>query len=312
MIVARQFTKTASQARVLDLILRLYGTTTVSRDGKPYIAIQLDKVAEMVSLKTRSAVSRILSWLEEQGIIQIVRGRWNRAPRLYIRPLIRTPRHPVGNLTGCAGATSCLNQDKKSNNQDSDAPSGHLGITVNSKSGNSGRMKPSLDGVHDRLKEKQEATRANSRYQKPKPKIVAHSWIRILGEYGYLGFDPNSGHHLKHIDKTILFFGSKTLGEFEVELERRVGLWMEHRPKALGKAPPHPWAINRTDPLFQKLAIASTDEDFAYPELIPDAIIQSPPQVDEAKAGSPDAPDVVGPKSKGGMMHLFKKGKDAK
>jgi len=180
---------------------------------------------------------------------------------------------------------------------------------------NSGRLRGNLAGAADRIKEKKDTARAHVRDQQPKPKIVAHAWVRILGEYGYLGFDPNDGKHLKHISKTLSLFDSPNVGAFEVELERRISAWQEHRPKALGKAAPHPWAINRTDPLFQKLATVQDDEDYTIPgmaPLIPDAIIQSPPAVDELKTGSQNGPDVVTPPKKGGMMHLFKKGKDAK
>jgi len=139
-----------------------------------------------------------------------------------------------------------------------------------------------LDQVPGRLKQKQEVARAHAHAKAPTPRKAAMLWVRLLGQYGYRTFDPDDGKHLKHIAKTIQLFECRTLGDFEIELDRRITFWNSARPKNLKKAPPHPWAINRTDVLFQKISTAEAEGvEATLPVKQP---IYQPPKVDKSSS----------------------------
>lgn len=321
----RQITQTATQANLLRLIMRLHGTTRIIKDGVPYLAIQLDKMAEMIGLRARSSVSRALKWLEANGFIRITRDRWNRSPRLYLRPLIRvkeTPPLPCDHIsdatstqrektvTGCVGATSCLNPPEKKENLEAGTPPETGTIPVLAKA-----LKGSLKDAEDRIAEKRKEVREHARAKPPTPQAVAHEWVRLLGEYGYLGFTPTEPKHLKHVGKTIKLFDCKTGGLFVAELERRIAAWQDKRPKALGKAPPHPWAINRTDILFQVETGPLDPADLLPPgyEKPTAMLVHKGSSVDEPKEGSPTPKIGINyAKFSGSLLSLLNKGKENK
>lgn len=315
----RVFTRTPTQASLLRLIVKLHQTTRIERGGIHYLALQLDKLAQMIGVRARSSVSRALEWLKENGLIQIVKDRWNRSPRLYLRPLIK-PRRALppqcndnadatstqreSNVTGCVGAT-CSHNDReekeilKSGSSPADAR-GAPDIPEKQEKLDM-LLKGPLKDAQKRIAAKADAVQAIVADKAPAPKIVAHRWVRLLAEYGYPSFDPNDDKHLAHIRKTIAMFSAPTVAAFVIELERRIGLWQNARPDRLKKTPPHPWALNRTDLLFK--ADEPEDDELTFTPL-PKEPLASPPQqsmVDKPLEGSIPGGSVL-PMAKGGIF----------
>lgn len=253
-----------ARAKVLEQLV-YWDETTTYRDefDKPVMVPRLKSFGVLVRLH-KGTISKALKWLCEQGYILIKRIALHGQPRLQIRLLIRPrqhlPQHPgntSGNTPGNTPATHIpLDTPENSpNTPDIPATPERAGILAMS-------LKGPVSGALARLKQKQGATRARAREKPPAPKAIALEWNRLLREYGYTGFDVGDGKHLRHTGKTIKLFGLATTEAFMVELERRVSIWPDARPKALGKAPPHPWAINRTDILFQNSdELAFTDAE---------------------------------------------------
>jgi hypothetical protein len=284
----RAVTKTPTQASLLRLIVRLHKTTKIERDGRAYLAIQLDRLAEMVGLRARSSVYRALEWLKEQGFIQIVRDRFNRSPRLYLRPLIKpraTSTQRETTVTGCADATCSHNPSSIKETIQSGAPAADApGTPAPSGKQEDADMplRGPLKDAGNRIETKAKAVREAISGKGPEPALVAHEWVRLLAQYGYPGFPASDVKNLAHIRRTIDLFGSSTVAEFVRELERRIGLWQNTRPDRLRKTPPHPWAMNRLHLLF---TAAGQDTGLGVPVLVPEPLATDTPQpkVDEAK-----------------------------
>lgn len=310
----RAFTKTPTQASLLRLIVRLHQTSRIERGGTPYLAIQLDRLAEMVGVKAKSSVSRALAWLRENGLIQIVRDRWNRSPRLYLRPLIR-PRRATSTqretpLTGCADATCSHNPLKETETSQTGASRADaLDAPATPEKAESAAMplRGPLEDAKTRMQAKVEVARARAGERDAVPTAVAHGWVRLLGQYGYPAF-PLNDKHKAHVRRFIEKIGPKTVAECLKEIERRIGLWQNSRPDLLKKTPPHPWALLRTMPIFEP------KEDSGEPAFtLPKEPLASPPQqvsVDEAMNSSVAAPAVVSPKPPG-IMYIKPAKKDA-
>jgi len=299
MIDTRALTKTPTQANLLRTILRLYESTRINRDGVPYLAVQLDRFAAMLGVRARSTIQRALRWLEANGFIQIVRDRWCRSPRLYIRPLVKpraTYTQRESNVTGCAGATCNHNTHEKENK------------IIGTASPDTVRMalRGSIEGAADRVQKKQEVTRTRAKGKPPAPKIIAREWSRLLAEYGYPRFDQDDPKHLRHIGQTIRHLRLNTVGEIVAELERRINLWQNKRPDRLKKTPPHPWAINRTHEIFEIVEDEPGELKVTDMPLPPAQELYDP-----SKDSDKTVPNVVKPKA-GGLFAKKKLGKDGK
>lgn len=267
-------------------------------------------------LKTSKAtVTRAFQWLEAHGIVSITKVRVKRTMRLQVRLLLHlretVMKQIIQRRETAIRVEGVLGSDKGTRIVAGSSPA-TLEKTM--------PLRGPVSGAAERVKEKREQSRDKSKKNPPTPLATAHEWVRLLGEYGYLGFDPHSEKHLAHIQKTIRLFDAPTLGAFAKELERRIMLWQNQRPDHLGKAPPHPWAINRTDTLFQAPAAPEpgTEDDYDYGALPPkqnysgpQAAPPAPTAVDDANVDGQNIPPVLPKKSKGGLLHLFKKPKDA-
>lgn len=270
------------------------------RSAGTEVQLRLSFLSRYVRRST-SALSRYLQWLHDQGFIRLRRVWKGSACILYARVLLRlkpgwdgeAEAPPCDHKRAWDGDGTAMGRrwdgihkgntrKETQGNQEGDSPeravAGGAGVAGKVKM----VLKP-LEGVRDRIREKREHSRARAREAAPKPTTFAHEWVRLLAEYGYLGFDPADPKHLSHIKRTIALFGLEDTPALIAELERRIAMWKQIRPAGLGKAPPHPWAINRTDLLFKADAALAVDADTPEPEddltvsKLPKAALYAPP-----------------------------------
>lgn len=258
--------------------------------------------------KSRSAISRYIRWLEDQGFITVRREKNRVWTSLFIRCNIRLKArdHKADGTTDGTTMAPYTQDDTQEKTQDNRGHSPErVGPPEPSGVSEMGLGKK-LDGVEKRVDQKQQLARARTRDKRPSPKIIAHRWRRLLSEYGYQLFDADDGKHLRHIKTTIKLFGAKTTEEFLEELERRIGMWQNVRPDTLKKAPPHPWALNRTYALFEDDALECTPlPDLKNPIYEPaKAVVDKLEEGLKETSKLPD--DMVKPKG-GGLMGLFSK-----
>lgn len=290
-----------TRAKILEQLLYWNNTTNRQDDmGRPVILPFLNGIGRKFDLH-KSTVSRALKWLAQQGYISL-RTIWiNRVKRLQIRVLIRPRATPPCNTpaTPPQHPATLHTPDTLSNSLDMQADTGSAGKAEMV-------LKPPLppkEVIEHNIQQKRENSRARDRLKPATPQVIAYEWDRLLSEYGYQRIDPTSGKHLKHIAKTIQLFGNPTIGGMVNKLEYRISMWMNSRPKHLGKAPPHPWAINRTHLLFENMPEPGhfIIDETSVPEAQP--LHKTP--VDNANSGGNEPAVVLGSK-KGGLMHLFK------
>ena len=299
-----------TRARILHQLMEWQHTTNLKDImGRAVMIPLLKNMARRIGVQT-PAISKVMRWLADQGYIAITKIKIGRSWRLQIRLLIRL-RKPSGNPQGNRQETLYLSDTSKS-------------LIIPSRGTTAPEivkmvLRGPIEGAADRIKEKREQAQKTGKDKPPTPLPAAHEWVRLLGEYGYRGFYPNDLKHLKAISKTIELVGAPTLKAFTAEIERRMGLWQNQRPDHLGKAPPHPWAINRTNVLFQppEPTGEGTEDDYDYGALPTygnnnDAQALSPAAigVDDAKKSSQVSLPMLAKKNKGGLMHLFNKTED--
>jgi len=254
-LVGGVFTRALVYARLLSWM----DTTTYKDDrGRPYVVPKLMQWAADYQVN-RATITKHVQWLTQHGFLRVERVRIGRSGRLKIWVLAR-PKETSGNMKSTS-------RQHESNiigvKGDKESKGDSIGVTperANAFGVTEMILNKKLSGVSDRLKQKQEVSYARARARPPAPKTLAYEWNRLLRDYGYKSFEID-GKTLAHIKKTVRLFDCKGTAAFLEKLEYRIGRWVDIRPKTLGKAPPHPWAINRTYELvIEPGALLPSDE----------------------------------------------------
>lgn len=252
-----------NRAKVLEQLLYWVRTTNIRDEhDRPVMLPNFRKMGEHLRCN-KSAISRAVDWLEENGFIRTqyvkVRNQTRRQIRLLIRLKSNAPQRSATVAATLAATHNTLSIPSESPVPTSAEPSGSGVVAM--------ALKGKVSGVADRLKQAKADAHAREADAPLRPRSAALVWRRLLAEYGYPTISIEDPKVLSAIGKTIAIFEVDTLAAFKTELERRISMWQSVRPKRLYKTPPHPWPLNRCAPLFEpdELAFTETAPDLENP-----------------------------------------------
>lgn len=271
---------TPTRALILERLHYLYRTSHLVIEGQSWTSPTLERIADALGIH-KATVLRAVRWFADHGLIQIMSRRWGHSPRLYFRFLIRAKSEPPArdhksdatwnatsrNLPSCNLQPADLNMLSKEGlktERDAAALSGpetstppfpeteeptppppaqpHQPIITRMVS----RLRGSLETAKERMDEARAKARTGGRGSAT-PTEIAVLWNDHLQDFGYGRFplDPKS---LRHVKLCLAKMGvAPTIEEAVPALAERIRLWQLYRPKDLGKAAPHPWAIARAE-----------------------------------------------------------------